>query len=167
MLFRSQRFSVYLGHPTYAFSIILFLMILAAGFGSLWSDRLDVRARPTVFRLPLGLAAAILIELLLLQPVFELTIGWNLPLRSLVVAAFIVPLGILLGCCFPIGLRLAGRHSENVTAWLWGVNGACGVLASILAVMASMWLGISSSLAAAAGLYLLLLIPMRQLRSPS
>ena len=28
-----QRFSVYLGHPTYTFSIILFLMILSAGLG--------------------------------------------------------------------------------------------------------------------------------------
>ena len=40
-----QRFSVYLGHPTYAFSIVLFLMILSAGLGSLWSDRLDLGRR--------------------------------------------------------------------------------------------------------------------------
>ena len=37
-----QRFSVYLGHPTYTFSIILFLMILSAGLGSVASERIDV-----------------------------------------------------------------------------------------------------------------------------
>ncbi len=46
---------------------------------------------------------------------------------------------------------------------MWGVNGACGVMASILAVMISMWLGIQANLLAAASLYGLLLIPMRRL----
>jgi hypothetical protein len=53
-------------------------------------------------------------------------------------------------------MRLVGRLSGDATAWMWGVNGACGVLASILAVAMSMWLGIDTSLAVAAGLYLLL-----------
>ena len=89
--------------------------------------------------------------------------GWQLPGRTLVVAAFIVPLAFALGLCFPIGMRLVGRHSDRVTAWMWGVNGACGVIASILAVMASMWLGITSSLICAAVLYALLAVPMRRL----
>ena len=50
---------------------------------------------------------------------------------------------------------LAGAHRE-LTAWMWGVNGACGVMASIVAVMVSMWLGIEVNLLIAAGLYLLL-----------
>ena len=39
-----QRFSVYLGHPTYAIAIILFSMILFAGIGSSSSDRFPVDA---------------------------------------------------------------------------------------------------------------------------
>jgi hypothetical protein len=46
---------------------------------------------------------------------------------------------------------------------MWGVNGACGVMASILAVMISMWLSIDTGLVVAAVLYLLLLVPMRSL----
>ena len=91
-------------------------------------------------------ALAVLVETLLLQPVDRSDGRLELPGRTLVVAAFVVPLAFVLGYCFPIGLRLLGRHSDRVTAWMWGVNGACGVMASILAVMGSMWLGIHVNL---------------------
>jgi hypothetical protein len=154
-----QRFSIYLGHPTYTFSIVLFLMILAAGFGSLTSDRIRLdRGAPV--RVPVLIGAAIIAEALLIQPAIDATIGWQLAGRTVVVALFIAPLAFALGLCFPIGMRLVGRHSDRITAWMWGVNGASGVIASILAVMGSMWLGINSSLLVAAILYALLALPM-------
>lgn len=160
-----QRFSVYLGHPTYTFSIILFLMILAAGLGSLASERIDVERSSRLARLPIGIGLAVLVETLLLQPAIDTTVGWGLPGRTIVVTLFVAPLAFALGFCFPIGLRLLGRHSDRVTAWMWGVNGACGVMASILAVMGSMWLGIHVNLWIAAGLYTMLVVPMRALRA--
>jgi hypothetical protein len=161
-----QRFSVYLGHPTYTFSIVLFLMILSAGLGSLASESVNLDRPRQLMRLPLGIAAAILFETLLLQPAVDATVGWELVGRTMVVAAFVAPLAFALGYCFPVGLRLLGRHSDRVTAWMWGVNGACGVMASILAVMGSMWLGIHANLFVAAGLYALLALPMRRLARP-
>jgi hypothetical protein len=159
-----QRFSVYLGHPTYTFSIILFLMILSAGLGSVASERLDVERSRRLTLLPIGVSAAVLIEALLLQPVIEATVGWPFAGRSLTVAAFVAPLAFALGFCFPIGLRLVARRAPALTPWMWGVNGAFGVMASIVAVMVSMWLGIQVNLFLAAGLYLLLAFPMRRLR---
>ena len=158
-----QRFSVYLGHPTYTFSIILFLMILAAGLGSFRSESVGLGQQRRLLVLPLGIAAGVFVETILLQSVVDLTVGWELPGRTLVVAAFVAPLAFALGYCFPVGLRLVGRHSDRVAAWMWGVNGACGVMASILGVMGSMWLGIHVNLLIAAALYGLLAIPMRRL----
>ena len=113
--------------------------------------------------LPLTIAGAVVVEAALLQTVMNNTVGWALPGRTLVVAAFLVPLAFGLGLCFPVGLRLVGRHSPRVTAWMWGVNGACGVLASVVAVMVSLFLGIQANLLIAAGLYALLVVPMRRL----
>jgi hypothetical protein len=158
-----QRFSVYLGHPTYTFSIILFLMILSAGLGSFASERIDVQRQRRWRLLPVGIGVLVLLEMMLLQPVVEWTIGWGLMRRTVVVAGFVVPLALAMGCCFPIGMRLVGRQSDRVTAWMWGVNGAAGVMASILAVMVSMWLGIHVNLLIAGLLYALLLIPLRSL----
>ena len=160
-----QRFSVYLGHPTYTFSIILFLMILSAGLGSLASERVDLERHRRIVWLPLGIAVAVFLETMLLQPVIDTTVGWGLAGRILVVTAFVSPLACALGCCFPLGLRLLGRHSDRLSAWMWGVNGACGVMASILAVMGSMWLGIHMNLLVAAALYALLGVPFRRLEA--
>ena len=127
------------------------------------AERLDVDRSQRLALLPLVIAALVLAATGLLQPVTDATVGWRLPGRTLVVAAFVVPVAFGLGYCFPTGLRLTGRHSDRVTAWMWGVNGACGVMASILAVMISMWLGIDGNLLVAAGLYALLALPMRSL----
>lgn len=162
-----QRFSVYLGHPTYTFSVILFLMILAAGLGSVSSDRVDPARHRSILALPLAIALAVLVEALLMPPAVGRTAAWGLGGRTLVVAAFVAPLAFAIGLCFPIGMRLVRGHSEQVTAWMWGVNGACGVLASIVAVMVSMWLGIQANLLIAAGLYGLLAWPMRRLAQAS
>jgi hypothetical protein len=117
--------------------VVLFLMILSAGLGSLRSDRITL-GRTAPLRLPIIIGAGIVLETILLQPVMDRTIGWQIAGRTAIVAAFIVPLAVGLGMCFPIGMRLVGRHSDRITAWMWGVNGASGVIASILAVMASM-----------------------------
>ncbi|CAN5489007.1 hypothetical protein BH23ACI1_BH23ACI1_31450 [soil metagenome] len=162
-----QRFSVYLGHPTYTFSIVLFLMILFAGLGSFASDRLTLERRRTLMMIPAFAGLVTLLNVSLLQVALEATVAWPLAGRTFVVALFIAPVAFLLGHCFPIGIRLLGRHSDEVTAWMWGVNGACGVMASILAVMLSMWISIDAALALAAVLYLLLTIPMWRLSEPA
>jgi hypothetical protein len=156
-----QRFSVLLGHPTYTFSIILFSMILFAGIGSFLSDRIAAGAR--IVRLPLAIGGVVVLLGLALDPVTRATAGAGLAGRTAVVLAFTAPLSLLLGCCFPIGMRLLSRLSAPATAWMWGVNGAAGVMASIVAVAVSMWLGIGVNLAIAAVCYLLLAVPMRAL----
>jgi hypothetical protein len=64
--------------------------------------------------------------------------------------------------CFPIGVRRVS-DGQAVVAWAWGVNGACGVLASILAVGLSIWVGIDANFWVAAGLYAALLAPLSRM----
>ena len=149
-----QRFSVYLGHPTHSVVIILFSMILATGLGSFLSDRLPVeRSRLLVFLFPLAIGGALLLEMKGLQPLIDSTIDYGLFARASLVVAVVTPVSVLLGLCFPIGLRLVQRLSDDAMPWMWGVNGACGVLGAVLAVGISMWAGITASLFAAAVLY--------------
>ncbi len=162
-----QRLSVYLGHPTYTFSIVLFTMILAAGVGSVWSDRIDARNGRAIRGLPFAIAALILLDAFLMPLVMDATLAFGLAGRTIVAVLFIVPVACAVGCCFPIGMRLVRGHSESVTAWMWGVNGAAGVLASIVAVMISMWLGIGANLVVAAVIYAALAWPLRRLTSPA
>jgi hypothetical protein len=157
-----QRFSVYLGHPTYAIAVILFSMILFTGIGSWISDHAPVETRPSlIYGIALVIAAAILVITLSTQSIIDRTIQLPTLARCMIVVAMIGPLSVLLGFCFPIGMRLVGRVSESAMPWMWGVSGAMGVLSSILAVALSMWVGIHMSLYLAVACYAGLVIPAR------
>ncbi|MBL8857630.1 MAG: hypothetical protein JNL28_03875 [Planctomycetes bacterium] len=162
-----QRFSVYLGHPTYALVVILSTMILAAGCGSFFSDKLAFETRVSWLRsVPLATAAILLTGWLALQPVVESTIHLGLIARCAVVVVAVVPLSFLLGFFFPIGMRLVQRIDTSATPWMWGVNGACGVFGAVMAVVISLWNGIGTNLLVAALLYaaLALVGPLLQRR---
>jgi hypothetical protein len=161
-----QRFSVLLGHPTYTFAIILFSMILFAGLGSMASDRLPL-AGGRYRWLPVLIASLLVMDVFLLPAAFRIGAPLGLGGRTAIVLGFTAPLSLLLGHCFPVGMRLTGRHSDEATAWMWGVNGACGVLAAIAAVAIAMWVAIDANLLIAGGLYLTLLWPMRVLGGSS
>lgn len=155
-----QRFSVYLGHPTYAVAVILFSMILSTGLGSFLSDRVPIESRRRVARLgPLAIAVILLASALALQPLIDATLRLGLVERCAVVVGVVALAALPLGFCFPLGLRLVGRLSSDAMPWMWGINGAFGVLSSVTAVWISMWVGIDTSLEIAALLYLALSLP--------
>jgi spermidine synthase len=155
-----QRFSIYLGHPTYTVAIILFSMILATGIGSYLSDLIDVEGRVAwLVAIPLSIGAILLGTTLSIQPIIDSTIQRGLLERSGIVIALVSLVALPLGTCFPLGLRLVRRVSEDALPWMWGVNGACGVLASVSAVAVSMWSGINTSLLLATLLYTALVLP--------
>ena len=53
-----ERLIVFLGHPTYALTVVLFILLLASGLGSLSTDRIppDALARSAAARLALLLS---------------------------------------------------------------------------------------------------------------
>ena len=154
-----QRFSVYLGHPTYTLAILLFSMLLFTGLGSLASDRVLALLKGKLVAIPVAIGVALAVTALTLPSVLAGTVVWGLPAKTLVVLAFTAPLSMLLGQCFPMGVGLL-KQTPALVAWAWGVNGAAGVLASILAVCVSLWIEIDANFWAAAGLYLLLALPL-------
>ena len=152
-----QRFSVFLGSPAYALSIVLFSIILSAGIGSLVSDRLilDTRLRFTVWSLATGLC-------LLALPVwlpgvlhgFE---GSGLGLRAALCLLAVGPAGLLMGFGLPTGLRFVAAINPQPMPWFWAINGATGVLASSLAVAIGIAIGIPATLTIGGICYLLIL----------
>jgi hypothetical protein len=148
-----QRFSVYLGHPTYTFAGVLFTMILFAGLGSFASGLLT-GPRERLFLFIPGIIAAWLIVLGLALPrVLLETFHLSTPLRLAIVMAASAPLSFLLGFCYPFGARQVARLDTRAVAWMWGTNGAAGVLASVVAIVISIWTGIEVNFFIAAFCY--------------
>ena len=67
------------------------------------------------------------------------------PTRIAVAIAMLFPVGIALGAAFPAGMNLTLQRHPTLAPWLWGVNGAFSVCASVFAVIVSMFCGISVS----------------------
>ena len=161
-----QRFSVYLGHPVYAVAILLFSMILAAGAGSFLSDRIEVsRSSRWTLLIPAVIVSLLVFIYLIAGPLISTTISQGLFARCLIVIAMVSLPALTMGMCFPLGLRLFREYSSQSLPWMWGMNGATGVLASVFAVAISMWSDINTSLLVAIACYALLALPASFLQS--
>jgi spermidine synthase len=161
-----SRLSVFLGHPTLALAVLLSSIILFAGLGSLLSGRLAIDRARAAMLFPLVPAALLLV----LQPLMNFLMhagdSATKPVRIAISILLIAPPALGLGFGFPVGLRLVNRLEksrqstrDSIGPWLWGVNGACGVTASGLALACSMAWGVSATLLAGAGCYALLTLP--------
>jgi spermidine synthase len=152
-----QYFSIYLGHPIYSLSVCLFSLILASGLGSLASDRLKLNTRGKL--LAWGSIVVLYLGLMqwILPSLFQSTTNRERLLRIGISLGAILPLGFLLGFAFPTGMKLVTAIDPQPTPWFWGINGATGVLASVLGVMFSISFGINVTMLIAAACYLMVI----------
>jgi hypothetical protein len=152
-----ERFSIYLGHPIYSLGVCLFSLILASGLGSLTSDWLKLDARGKLLIWGSIVVVYLVVMERFLPAVMQSTTDQERLVRIGISLMAIMPLGFLLGFAFPTGMRLVEAVDRQPTPWFWGINGATGVLASVLGVMFSMSLGINVTLLISAVCYLLLI----------
>jgi hypothetical protein len=153
-----QRFILFLGHPVFALSVVLFALLTFGGVGSFLSNRLvsadaDPR-RGQRLVIPL-LAALVVIYSFLLPPLFRAGLGWSLEARIILSVLLLAPLGLLMGMPFPLGIRLVNRTNDALVPWAWGVNGCASVLGSIMSVMLAQSVGFSGVMLLAVGIYLI------------
>ena len=152
-----QRMSVFMGHPTYGLSIVLFSIILSAGVGSMLSERVSPRSPMLLLLWLLGLGGYLLVLSHWLPDVMLSRLESSGTLvRALTTVVVIAPAGVLMGFGFPTGMRLVMAADPQPTPWLWGVNGAAGVLGSGLAVACSIAFSIDVTIQVGAVCYIAL-----------
>ena len=141
-----QRLIIFLGHPTYSLTVVLFSLLVASGLGSFATTKVH---NATMRSSTLARLSLLLIVLIVFATATPYAIGAfqgsTTAVRILVAVAMLLPLGFLMGMPFPLGMKLASAKSREITPWLWGVNGAMSVCASVLAVVIAMTWGISTS----------------------
>jgi hypothetical protein len=172
-----QRFVLFLGHPTYALTVVIFLLLLSSGVGSLVSRRwLPEPAR--VWRPLAMLSVLIAIYVFALPALLNALVGLPFTVKLLVSGLILIPLGLAMGMPFPTGLRaLAGaatgaddrnqaaenQSSGNAVEWAWAMNAASSVLGSVLAMVIAIHWGLNVTLACGAAAYLLAIALSRTL----
>ena len=134
-----QQFILFLSHPAYAITAVIFLLLLFSALGSRLSDLI-----------PLWAALVALVILLISAPFWlsrflSLALGLSLGLRLVVTVMLLAPLGFLMGIPFPKGIRsiLEPDGQSYQIPWAWAVNGAASVVASVLAALLALTFGFS------------------------
>jgi len=159
-----QRLTVLLSHPVYALGILLFTLILSTGIGSLISDRLPLIKPPWVYLYPILTAVCLIGMSFLLNEIISAMITSSIPMKIITSIAVIFPMGLLMGLFFPAGMLLVNYKSSSTTPWYWALNGIFGVLCSAIAVLISIYVGISTNFYIAAVCYTAVLIAQVALR---
>lgn len=144
-----QRFVLFLGHPTYALTVVVFLLLLSSGAGSIAARRPRIR---------LALAAVVVLialDVLLLPPLLSSAVGLSFVVKLLLSAVVLVPLGFLMGMPFPTGLKMLTQSSNATVEWAWAMNAAASVLGSVAAMIIAIHFGLTVTLACAAVAYVM------------
>lgn len=131
---------LFVGHPTYAVTVVVLAMLTGSGAGSMWAER--PAATPTTLRallaavLVLGLVQALVVPKFL----YAVALHWPLALRVGVTFLALLPLGFVMGTAFPFGTRLLPESATPVLPWAWAINGWMSVVGSLVTVLvARLW----------------------------
>jgi len=165
-----QRFVLFLGHPTYALTVVVFLLLLSSGAGSLASRRWLAQTQRAWRPLAL-ITGALLLYVFILPGVLNALVGFSFEAKLLVSAVLLVPLGFAMGMPFPTGLRALAsmpvpefpavsetQYEENAVEWAWAMNAGSSVLGSVLAMVIAIQFGLNVTLACGAGAYLMAML---------
>jgi len=165
-----QRFVLFLGHPTYALTVVIFLLLLSSGAGSLlsrvWLPRAEMGWLPLLL-----VVVTLTIYVFLLPSRLAALVGMSIEYRLLVSGVLLIPLGFIMGMPFPTGLRALAASpapefpagdgaSDNAVEWAWAMNAAASVLGSVLAMVVAIQFGLTITLACGAAAYVLALVTM-------
>lgn len=149
-----QQLSLLLGHPTYSLAVVLAGLVFFSGLGSLASGRVSVSSGWIAPAVPIAAALALSAYAVTALPAAHALAAAGLPERGAAALALIAPCGLLMGMCFPLGLRTVRESGhDDALPWMWALNGAASVLASFAAVLLSMETTIAVSAAMGAVCY--------------
>lgn len=164
-----QRFVLFLGHPVYALTVVVFLLLLSSGAGSM-ASRWWLAGTSRIWLPLLLIASALLLYVVVLPGLLGQLVGLPFLAKLAVSAGLLIPLGFAMGMPFPAGLRaLAGRSpvelvvppadetSGNLVEWAWAMNAASSVLGSVLAIIIAIQFGLNVTLGCGAVAYLVAL----------
>jgi len=166
-----QRFVLFLGHPTYALTVVVFLMLLSSGLGSIAARRWAIVGSRLLIPL-VAIATVLILDCVVLSSLLAREVGLSFAAKLAISAGLLIPLGFGMGIPFPTGLAALDARStgtaESGIEWAWAMNAASSVLGSVVAMMVAIHYGLNTTLGTAAAAYILAAVAaVASLRRPA
>ncbi|MFU8773385.1 MAG: hypothetical protein ACNA8H_13325, partial [Anaerolineales bacterium] len=149
-----QRSILLLGHPIFAFSIVILALLTFSGLGSALA-RVSWLPRRWIF---FALVIMALITPFLFNLLNIAALGLPFVVRVIMVVLTLAPLSVLMGLPFPLGLawleRMRGKANyDNLIPWAWAINGCASVISAVLAALFALSFGFMTVLLIGAAAY--------------
>ncbi|GAB7388535.1 hypothetical protein BSNK01_23730 [Bacillaceae bacterium] len=149
-----QRLVLFLGHPTLAFVVVLGVLLVSGGIGSLLATRWRFGRARRYFPLLFTALAAVGVHVIT---------GWyddhlrdlSQSEKILLIGITLFFLGFFMGMPFPYALSRVRKHQVAIS---WALNGIMTVAGSLLAAFLSLMFGFTFTLMAGAAIYALLYV---------
>lgn len=136
-----QRLIIFLGHPVYGLTVVLFALLLGGGIGSYLSDFVRNLSRAKAAGCYIAICAVLTVFGISSGVVASHYVSAETPVRIADAILMMIPLGIALGMPFPLGMRSAENYG-NMRPWFWGINGVASVFGSLLSTVIAIAVGL-------------------------
>jgi hypothetical protein len=140
-----QRFTLFLGHPIYSISTVLFCLLFFSGIGSYASGRWSLGARATVRIAAGSVALGVLVLGALSGPLFEMGLDFEIGVRIGLSVLMLAPLSFFMGIPLPTLLQLTEERTPDFAPWALGVNGFASVLGSLATIPLTIAFGFATT----------------------
>lgn len=155
-----QKHILILENPAYSLAVVLTTILISSGVGSMLSLRFMKLRKSSIFLL---LSCLILIYSLIQPLVFSLILSYSLTFKVFIIFLTLIPIGLLMGIPFPMGIKLIGQKDSSLIPWAWATNAFLSVLAPVLTIMLATMVGFKSILWLASLAYLVAYAGLKRL----
>jgi len=149
-----QLFSIFVGGPTYALSVVLVSVLSGYAIGSFLSQYLKLQSRTFIY-LGLGLGLLMLSLWFCIPAITKSFLGFEQPARIAICAIVTLFASICTGLPVSLAMNCLRQRYGSAVAWMWAVSSAFNALGGVAFVCITQATGISSCLLIVAALYLL------------
>ena len=157
-----QRFILFLGHPSYALTVVLFTLLAGGGLGSLLSRSVKVPMKGAALACT-AVGAMSMIYGVWLPRIFVWALSWPVEARIGLALVLLLPLGVIMGIPLPAAVKSLGKRRSDDLAWAWAINGATSVFGSVLATVLAITFGFTVTAVVGGVAYALASIMARRL----
>lgn len=155
------RLSIFLGHPVFGLTVVLFTLLVSSGLGSLTMAS-ELKDRDWM-RLVLVVVALAIVGVAT-PYITTSTAGAPLLMRILLSVVVLSLPGFFMGMALPLGMLAANVRAPQLAPWLWGMNGATSVLGSVMATLICVAMGVQATFLAGIGCYVICLFSFLAIR---
>jgi hypothetical protein len=133
-----QKVILLIGSPVYAVALVLTVVLISSGTGSILSGRFRLLRSRYVL---LILTGVIFLYSLVFPILMNMISSYSFFTKIILICFSLFPVGFFMGIPFPMGIKILGQNHAGLIPLAWAVNACLSVVAPVISVMLALEMG--------------------------